>query len=73
MKNGSGGVGTFAIQLAKYLGATVATTTGTANIGLVKSLGANVVIDHRKDDSEKVLIDYDLVLNSQDGYALKEL
>lgn len=50
----------------------MATTTGTANIGLV-SLGANVVIDHRKDDSEKVLIDYDLVLNSQDGYALKEL
>ena len=69
---GSGGVGTFAIQLAKYLGATVATTTGAANIELVKSLGADVVIDYRKDDFEKVLNDYDLVLNSQDGLTLEK-
>src|SRR5437899_7141583 len=61
---GSGGVGTFAIQLAKHLGATVATTTSTANIGLVKSLGADVVIDYKKDDFEKVLSGYDVVLNS---------
>ncbi len=39
---GSGGVGTFAIQLAKHLGATVATTTSTSNIDLVRSLGADV-------------------------------
>lgn len=45
---GSGGVGTFAIQLAKHLGATVATTTSTANVGLVKSLHADVVIDYKK-------------------------
>ncbi|GAA4492637.1 NADP-dependent oxidoreductase [Gluconacetobacter tumulicola] len=61
---GSGGVGTFAIQLAKHLGATVATTTGTSNVELVKSLGADVVIDYKKDDFEKVLSDYDVVLNS---------
>ena len=61
---GSGGVGTFAIQLAKHLGASVATTTSTANIELVKSLGADVVIDYKKDDFEKVLSGYDVVLNS---------
>jgi NADPH:quinone reductase-like Zn-dependent oxidoreductase len=61
---GSGGVGTFAIQLAKHIGANVATTTSTANVELVKSLGADVVIDYKKDEFEKVLRDYDVVLNS---------
>lgn len=61
---GSGGVGTIAIQLAKHLGAHVATTTSTANIALVKSLGADVVVDYKKDDFEKVLQGYDVVLNS---------
>src|SRR5216117_3913486 len=61
---GSGGVGTFAIQLAKHIGATVATTTSTANIDLVKSLGADVVIDYKKEDFDKVLSGYDVVLNS---------
>jgi NADPH:quinone reductase-like Zn-dependent oxidoreductase len=61
---GSGGVGTIAIQLAKHLGATVATTTSTANVELVKSLGADVVIDYKKDDFEKRLTGYDVVLNS---------
>ena len=67
---GSGGVGIFAIQLAKHLGAVVATTTSTANIALVKSLGANVVIDYKTQDFEHVLSDYDVVLNSQDGRTL---
>jgi alcohol dehydrogenase len=66
----SGGVGTFAIQLAKHLGATVATTTSSANVALVKSLGADVVIDYRTQDFEDVLRDYDVVLNSQDGKTL---
>jgi len=69
---GSGGVGTFAIQLAKYLGATVATTTSAANIELVKSLDADVVVDYKKDDFEKVLQCYDLVLNSQDSKTLEK-
>jgi hypothetical protein len=69
---GSGGVGTFAIQLAKHLGATVATTTSTANAELVKSLGADVVIDYKKQDFEKVLSGYDVVLNSLDGDTLRK-
>jgi NADPH:quinone reductase-like Zn-dependent oxidoreductase len=69
---GSGGVGTFAIQLAKHLGATVATTTSAKNIDLVKSLGADLVIDYKKDDFETILKDYDVVLNSQDAKTLEK-
>ncbi|MEJ8842836.1 NADP-dependent oxidoreductase [Lacibacter sp. H375] len=69
---GSGGVGTFAIQLAKHLGATVATTTSAANFDLVKCLGADVVIDYRKEDFETVLKGYDVVLNSQDKKSLEK-
>jgi len=69
---GSGGVGTFAIQLAKYLGATVATTTSTSNVDLVKNLGADVVIDYRKDDFSKLLSGYDVVLNSLDQATLEK-
>ncbi|MGL4286826.1 MAG: NADP-dependent oxidoreductase [Phreatobacter sp.] len=69
---GSGGVGTFAIQLAKHLGATVATTTSTANIDLVASLGADVVIDYKRQDFEKLLSGYDVVLNSLDGDTLRK-
>lgn len=69
---GSGGVGTFAIQLAKHLGATVATTTSTANVSLVKSLGADIVIDYKKDDFEKTLRGYDVVLNSLGGDTLEK-
>ena len=69
---GSGGVGTFAIQLAKHLGATVATTTSTANVELVKHLGADVVVDYRTQDFEDVLHDYDMALNSQDGKTLEK-
>jgi NADPH:quinone reductase-like Zn-dependent oxidoreductase len=69
---GSGGVGTFAIQLAKHLGATVATTTSAANVDLVKKLGADVVIDYKKDNFETMLQGYDLVLNSQDQKTLEK-
>lgn len=61
---GSGGVGTFAIQLAKQLGAFVATTTSSKNIDLVKSLGADLVIDYNKIDFATILKNYDVVLHS---------
>ncbi|WP_114955153.1 NADP-dependent oxidoreductase [Sphingosinicella terrae] len=61
---GSGGVGTVAIQLAKHLGAQVATTVGTANVGLAKELGADVVMDYRKEAFEERLNGYDVVLNT---------
>jgi NADPH:quinone reductase-like Zn-dependent oxidoreductase len=69
---GSGGVGTFAIQLAKHIGAIVATTTSTANVDLVKRLGADIVIDYKKDRFEEILRDYDVVLNSLDIETLKK-
>ncbi|MEE4668331.1 NADP-dependent oxidoreductase [Pseudomonas alliivorans] len=61
---GSGGVGTIAIQLAKHLGAFVATTTSTQNVEWVKALGADVVIDYKTQHFESLLQGYDVVLNS---------
>jgi NADPH:quinone reductase-like Zn-dependent oxidoreductase len=69
---GSGGVGTIAIQLAKHLGATVATTASEKSFGLLKSLGADVLIDYKKQDFENILKDYDVVLNSQDTKTLEK-
>src|SRR5438094_981030 len=69
---GSGGVGTVAIQLAKHLGAIVATTTSTANLDWVQRLGADIVIDYTKDDFETILHEYDVVLHSQGGETLEK-
>lgn len=69
---GSGGVGTVAIQLAKHLGAFVATTTGTDNVAWVKALGADVVIDYRKEDFATQLRDYDVVINSLGSDVLEK-
>jgi NADPH:quinone reductase-like Zn-dependent oxidoreductase len=69
---GSGGVGTFAIQLAKHLGTFVATTTSTGNLEWMKRLGADTVIDYTKEDFEKLLHDYDVVLNSQGTETLEK-
>lgn len=69
---GSGGVGTFAIQLAKHLGATVATTASEKSFGLLKNLGADILIDYKTQDFEKVLKNYDVVLNSQDPKTLEK-
>ncbi|MCK1463073.1 NADP-dependent oxidoreductase [Bradyrhizobium sp. 2] len=67
---GSGGIGTFAIQLAKYLGAKVGTTTSIGNVDLVRSLGADEVVDYKKQEFENVLRDYDAVLGTVRGDAL---
>jgi NADPH:quinone reductase-like Zn-dependent oxidoreductase len=69
---GSGGIGTFAIQLAKHLGAKVGTTTSTANVDLVRSLGADEVVDYKKQEFEDVLRDYDAVLGTVMGDALEK-
>jgi alcohol dehydrogenase len=69
---GSGGVGTFTIQLAKHLGAIVATTTSTANLDWVKRLGADIVIDYKKENFETILHDYDVVLDTLGGEVLEK-
>ena len=68
---GSGGVGTLAIQIAKHLGASVATTASAANADLVRSLGADVVIDYKTQEFSEMLSGYDVVLNSLDGKTLE--
>jgi NADPH:quinone reductase-like Zn-dependent oxidoreductase len=71
---GSGGIGTFAIQLAKYLGAKVGTTTSTDNVELVKRLGADDVIDYRKQNFENMLLNYDVALVTlKDDVLVKSL
>ncbi|KZX20805.1 NADP-dependent oxidoreductase [Rathayibacter tanaceti] len=67
---GSGGVGSIAIQLAKHLGAHVATTVSGGNVEFVRGLGADVVIDYRTQDFERELSGYDLVLDSLGGENL---
>ncbi|MEA3235004.1 NADP-dependent oxidoreductase [Pseudomonas mosselii] len=68
---GSGGVGSIAIQLAKHLGAFVATTTGTGNVEWVKALGADVVIDYKRQDFTRELRDYDVVLSGLEAGTLE--
>jgi alcohol dehydrogenase len=68
---GSGGVGTFAIQLAKHLGATVATTVGARNGDLVKGLGADQVIDYKSQRFEELVKDVDVVFDTQGGETLE--
>ncbi|EOV3156373.1 MULTISPECIES: NADP-dependent oxidoreductase [Enterobacter cloacae complex] len=69
---GSGGIGSFAIQLAKHLGATVGTTTSTANIDWVNRLGADEVVDYKKQEFEKVLSGYDIVLGTIRGDEIEK-
>jgi len=69
---GSGGIGTFAIQLARYLGAKVGTTTSSANVELVRNLGADEAIDYKKQQFEDVLHDYDAVLGTVRGDSIEK-
>lgn len=69
---GSGGVGTLAIQMAKHLGAEVATTTSAVNAEMVKNLGADVVIDYKTQKFEEELSDYDLVFDMMGGEIMEK-
>jgi alcohol dehydrogenase len=67
---GAGGVGTFAIQIAKHLGAQVATTASSRGEALVKRLGADVVVDYTKARFEDELADYDCAFDLLGGESL---
>jgi NADPH:quinone reductase-like Zn-dependent oxidoreductase len=69
---GAGGVGSIAIQLAKHLGATVATTVGGSNADFVRQLGADIVVDYRTQDFAQLLTGYDLALDSLGGENLEK-
>jgi NADPH:quinone reductase-like Zn-dependent oxidoreductase len=69
---GAGGIGSFAIQLAKYIGAKVGTTTSTGNVELVRRLGADEVVDYKQQEFEKVLRGYDAVLGTIRGDAIEK-
>ncbi len=64
---GAGGVGSMAIQIAKSIGAFVATTASEKNEEFLKSLGADLVINYEKQDFEKEIKDYDLVFDTLGG------
>lgn len=64
---GAGGIGHVAIQLAKSLGAYVATTVKTEDIDFVKSLGADQIIDYKNQKFEEILTDYDAVYDTVGG------
>lgn len=69
---GAGGVGSFAIQLAKHLGAYVATTAATGDLDFAKTMGADEVIDYTSQHFESLLGDYDAVFDAVGGETLEK-
>jgi len=69
---GAGGLGSIAIQLAKHLGAYVATTASASNADFLREIGADTVIDYRTQDFEQQLSGYDFVLDSLGGENLEK-
>ncbi|KFN04628.1 zinc-binding dehydrogenase family protein [Bacillus clarus] len=67
----AGGVGSFAIQIAKAFGAYIATTASNKNAAFLKSLGADLVIDYKKDNFAQLLLDYDIV-NEEKRYFMQK-
>lgn len=69
----SGGVGTFAVQIAKALGAHVTAVCSTRNVELVQSLGADEVLDYTRDDALAARGRYDLIVNCAGKRSTREL
>ncbi len=68
----SGGVGTFAVQIAKSFGADVTGVCSTRNVGMVRSIGADQVIDYTREDFTKRDQRYDLILDNVGNHSLLE-
>jgi NADPH:quinone reductase-like Zn-dependent oxidoreductase len=69
----SGGIGTFAVQIAKSLGAEVTGVTSTRNVDLVRSIGADHVIDYTKEDFTRTGQHYDFILDNVANHSLSDL
>jgi NADPH:quinone reductase-like Zn-dependent oxidoreductase len=68
----SGGVGTFAVQLAKSFGAEVTALCSTRNLGMARSIGADYVMDYTKEDFSQNGRSYDLIIGVNGNYSLSE-